>query len=165
MKQFSIRKATLNDANQISVIWSVICAERIYTAVNIPFSPEQERQYISSLTHREAIFIAEKSDQIIGFQSLDLWAKYTDSFDHVGVVGTFILPEWRQKSIGTELTKKMFNFARMNSYEKLIIYVRSKNSGAITFYKNMGFIEKGILTRQVKIDNQYDDEIFLELFL
>jgi hypothetical protein len=25
-----------------------------------------------------------------------MWAKYTDSFDHVGVVGTFVLPNWRQ---------------------------------------------------------------------
>ena len=165
MMQFSIRKATPNDATQISKIWEVICAERTYTAVNLPFSPEQEKQYISSLSNREATFLAEKPDRIIGFQTLDLWAKYTDSFDHVGVMGTFILPEWRNKGIGTQLAKKTFTFARVNNYEKVVIYVRANNIGAITFYKNLGFIEKGILTRQVRIDNQYEDEIFLELFL
>lgn len=165
MNDFCIRKATPNDALQISQIWKVICAERIYTAVNVPFSPEQEKQYISSLSNREAIFMAEKSDQIIGFQTIDLWAKYTDSFDHVGVIGTYVLPESRQKGVGIELAKKTFNFARLNNYEKLIIYVRSKNVRAMTFYKKLGFIEKGILSRQVKLDNQYDDEIFLEFFL
>lgn len=161
----SIRKAIPWDATGISQIWEVICAERTFTAVNLPFSPEQEKQYISSLSNREAIFLAEVKDQIAGFQTLDLWAKYTDSFDHVGVLGTFILPEWRRKGIGTQLAKKTFIFARTNKFEKLIIYVRSTNIGAITFYKNLGFIEKGILTRQVKIDNHYEDEIFLELFV
>jgi len=165
MMQLSIRKATPNDATQISKIWEVICAERTYTAVNLPFSPEQEKQYISSLSNRETIFLAEKQDQIIGFQSLDLWAKYTDSFDHVGVMGTFILPEWRQKGIGTQLALETFKFARRNNYEKIIIYIRALNAGALTFYKNLGFIKKGILSRQVKLDNQYEDEIFLELFL
>jgi len=161
----SIRKAIPGDAIEISQIWEVICAERKFTVVNILFSPEQEKQYISSLSNREAIFLAEMKDKIVGFQSLDLWAKYTDSFDHVGVLGTFILPEWRQKGIGTKLTKNTFDFSRRNNYEKIIIYVRSKNIGAQTYYKKLGFIEKGKLSRQVKFDNRYEDEIFYEIFL
>lgn len=163
--QISIHKAIPEDAKEISQIWEVICAEKTFTAVNLPFSPEQEKQYLSSLSNREAIFLAEVKDQIVGFQSLDLWAKYTDSFDHVGVIGTFILPEWRKIGIGTKLAKNCFDFARRNKYEKIIIYIRSKNIGAQSFYKRLGFIEKGILSHQVKIDNQYEDEIFLELFL
>jgi ribosomal protein S18 acetylase RimI-like enzyme len=85
--------------------------------------------------------------------------------DHVGIVGTFILPEWRNKRIGKQLAEYTFNFARNNDYEKIVIYVRANNSGAIAFYKELGFIQKGILSRQVKIDGQYEDELFLELFL
>ncbi|MFX1570475.1 MAG: GNAT family N-acetyltransferase [Promethearchaeota archaeon] len=159
------RKANVKDAEEISAIWSVICSERIYSAVNRPFTTEQEREYISSLSEREGIFVAEKDNQITGFQSLDKWAKYSDSFDHVAVIGTFVLPSWREKGIGRQLTQYVFNFARNHSYEKIVIYVRASNSGAITFYKNLGFIQKGILKLQVKIDDQYDDEIFMEFFL
>ena len=160
-----IRKASVEDAEEISSIWRVICSERIFSAVNKPFTTEQEREYISSLSKREGIFVAEVNNQILGFQSLDKWAKYSDSFDHVGIIGTFVLPKWRKKRVGSQLTQYVFNFARNHNYEKIVIYVRASNSGAITFYKNLGFVQKGTLTRQVKIDDQYDDEIFMEFFL
>ena len=163
--QTFIRKASTADAEAISSIWEVVCAERKFSALNKPFSPQQERDYISSLSDREGIFIAEVKKQIIAFQSLDLWAKYTDSFDHVGTVGTFLLPKWRRNSIGRQLASYTFRFARLNGYKKLIIYVRAQNAGAINFYKSLGFIQKGVLTDQVVIDGQYEDEIFMELFL
>lgn len=163
--QISIRKADPEDAIKISQIWEIICSEKIFSAVTRPFTFEQQQDYMSGLSEREGIFLAEVKSQVIGFQSLDLWAKYTDSFNHVGVIGTFIIPEWRKKGIGTQLAKETFTFARIKKYEKIIIYIRSLNAGALTFYKNLGFIEKGILSRQVKIDNHYEDEIFLELFL
>ena len=163
--QTSFRKASIADAEAISSIWEVICAERIFTAVNKPFTPQQERDYISSLSNREGIFVAELENQIIAFQSLDLWAKFTDSFDHVGQIGTFILPKWRRNTIGRQIAGYTFRFARLNGYKKLVIYVRAQNGGAINFYKSLGFVQKGVLTEQVFIDGQYEDEIFMELFL
>lgn len=161
----SIRKATVQDAEEISNIWTVICSERIYSAVNKPFTPQQERKYISSLSDREGIFVAEVEGQIIGFQSLDKWAEYSDSFDHVGVIGTFVLPEWRKKNIGYKLAQFTFNLAKEHDYEKFVIYVRAGNSGAIRFYENLGFVQKGVLSNQVKINGGYEDEIFMEMFL
>jgi len=160
-----IRKANPQDADDISALWTIICSERIYTAVNKPFTPQQEKEYITSLSDREGIFLAEKQDRIIGFQTLDKWARFTDSFNHVGTIGTFVHPEWRGKKIGRKLADYTFNFARKNNYEKLVIYIRANNTIAIKFYRKMGFIEKGTLSRQVKIDNQYEDEIFMEMFL
>ena len=165
MKDLNIRKALIDDAKAISSIWKVISAEKIYTAINNPFTSEQERTYIAQLSDREGIFLAEIKKRIVGFQSLDLWAKYTNSFDHVGVIGTFILPNWRRNGIGEHLARFTINFARLNRYEKIIIYVRGSNNNAQNFYKKLGFIKKGVLARQVKLDGNYDDEIFMELFL
>ncbi|MHA2007558.1 MAG: N-acetyltransferase family protein [Promethearchaeota archaeon] len=163
--QVSIKRADITDAESISLIWGIICSERIYSAINKPFTPQQEREYISSLSEREGIFLAEIENQVIGFQSLDLWAKFTDSFDHVGTIGTFLLPGWRGNHIGRQLADYTFRFARENGYEKLVIYVRARNNRAINFYKNLGFTRKGILTDQVRIDGNYEDEIFMEMFL
>ena len=104
MIQFIIGKALLEDAEQISNIWKVICEKRIFSAVSCPFTLEQEREYMISLSDREGIFVAKVENQIIGFQSLDKWAKYSDSFEYVGVIGTFVLPKWRKKCIGNQLT-------------------------------------------------------------
>ena len=163
--QINTRKATINDAKAISAIWKIICEERIYTAVNKPFTPEQVKEYISSFTERECIYLAVVNDFVVGFQSLDLWAKYTDSFDHVGTIGTFVLPEWRNNKVGYKLAESTFEFARSNEFEKLVIYVRSGNSKAQKFYKSLGFKPKGTMEKHVKIDNKYEDEIFMELFL
>ena len=163
--EFLIRRATPDDAEAISAIWEVVCAERVYTAVDRPFTPQQEREYIASLSDREAIFLAEVEGRVVGFQSLDLWADYTDSFAHVGVIGTIILPEWRGKGIGRRLARHTFDFARAHGYEKLVIYVRAGNAGAQAFYRSLGFVPKGVLVKQVKIDGRYEDEVFMELFL
>ncbi|MBE9473062.1 MAG: GNAT family N-acetyltransferase [Chloroflexi bacterium] len=161
----TIRRATLDDAEAISAVWEIVCAERVYTAVNRAFTPQQERDYIASLSDREGIFLAEVDGRIAGFQSLDLWARYSDSFDHVGVMGTIILPGWRRRGIGHRLAEHMLAFARANGYEKIVIYVRVGNAGAQVFYRSLGFVPKGTLARQVKIDGQYEDEVFMELFL
>jgi ribosomal protein S18 acetylase RimI-like enzyme len=163
--QVTVRRATPEDAESISAMWEVVCAERVYTAVNRAFTPQQERDYIASLSDREGVFLAEVDGRIVGFQSLDLWAKYTDSFDHVGVMGTIILPAWRRRGIGRRLAEHVLDFARANGYEKIVIYVRAGNAGAQDFYRNLGFVPKGVLARQVKIDGQCEDEIFMELFL
>jgi ribosomal protein S18 acetylase RimI-like enzyme len=161
----TIRRATPDDAQAISAIWEVICAERIYTAINRPFTPQQERDYIASLSDREGIFLAIVEDEIVGFQSLDLWAKYTDSFDHVGVMGTFVLPQWRRRGIARRLAAHSLDVARASAYDKIVIYVRAGNTNAQAFYRSLGFVTKGVLAKQVKIDGQYEDEIFMELFL
>lgn len=160
-----IRRATVGDAQAISAIWEVICAERVYTAVSRPFTTEQEREYIASLSEREAIFLAEADGEVAGFQTIDQWAKYSDAFDHVGVIGTFILPQWRHQGIGRRLAEHTLRFAHAHGYEKLVIYVRAGNVGAQSFYQRLGFVPKGVLSRQVKIDGQYEDEIFMELLL
>ncbi|TET52465.1 MAG: GNAT family N-acetyltransferase [Anaerolineales bacterium] len=146
-------------------MWEAVCAERVYTAVNRPFTLEQERDYIASLSDREGIFIAEVDGQVVGFQSLDRWATYTDSFDHVGVVGTILLAEWRRRGIGRRLAEHTFDFAREKGYEKIVVYVRAGNMGAQAFYGSLSFVARGSLERHVKSDGQYEDEVFLELSL
>ncbi len=163
--QITIRRATPKDGETISAVWETVCAERVYTAVNQPFTPQQEREYIASLSDREGAFVAEIGGRIVGFQSLDLWAKYTDSFDHVGVMGTIILPAWRREGVGRCLAEYTLDFARANGYEKIVIYVRGGNARGQSFYRSLGFVPQGVLARQVKIDGRYDDEVFMELFL
>ncbi|RLC94933.1 MAG: histone acetyltransferase [Chloroflexi bacterium] len=163
--EVAIHRATPQDAEAISAVWEVVCAERVYTAINRAFTPQQEREYIASLSGREGTFLAEVESRIVGFQSLDLWAKYSDSFDHVGVMGTIILPAWRRRGIGRRLAEHTLEFAQANGYEKIVIYVRGGNVRGQAFYRSLGFAAQGVLARQVKIDGRYDDEVFMELFL
>ncbi len=122
----NLRKAILKDAERISYIWDVICSEKIYSAVNIPFTAQHERNYILSLSEREGVFLAEVEKDIVGFQSLELWSKVINSFEHVGSIGTFILPQWRGKNVAYSLANYTFEFARFSLIRLLLEYMQCK---------------------------------------
>jgi hypothetical protein len=50
-------------------------SERVYTAINKPWSADQQRHHLASLSPREAIHVAEiERDALIGYQTLEFWA-------------------------------------------------------------------------------------------
>ena len=163
---FAIPTATGADAEAIIAILEGIAAERIYTAINRPWSADQQRQYLQSLSAREAIHVAETArGAIIGYQMLELWAPTLESMAHVGQIGTFLRPAWRRQGIGEALFQRTLGFARKHGFLKFVIQVRSSNVSAQGFYRRLGFRECGRLTRQVRIGKQEDDELILEFFL
>src|SRR5262245_29176969 len=119
---YAIRRATEADAEGIIAILEGIASERIYTAINKPWTADQQRQHLLSLSVREAVHIAESDREgIIGYQTLDLWAPTLDSMAHVGQVGTFLRPAWRRQGIGEALFNRTADFARKCDYLKFVI--------------------------------------------
>ncbi len=165
MDTLSLRRATPADAASITAIWQAIAAEKVYSAIDRPFTIEEERAYIESLSAREAIFLAEFDARVIGFQTLDLWARSINSMRHVAQLGTFVLREWRGRGIGRRLAAHTLAFARTQGYEKIVVFVRASNGRAQRFYAGLGLKTCGRLARQVEIDGAYDDEVLMELFL
>lgn len=166
MSKVEIRRALETDADGIVKVWEQIARERIHSAIDRPFTVDEQRCYLQSLSSREAIFVAiSESCQILGFQTLDLWAHTIHSMRHVAQLGTFLLPEWRHRGIGRALFRNTLEFARSANYVKFVIQVRASNVAAQSFYRQLGFQECGRLRRQVRIDGEEDDEILMELFL
>jgi ribosomal protein S18 acetylase RimI-like enzyme len=163
---FTIRRAAETDSEKILSVLEIVAAERIYSAIDRPWALDQERLYLRSLSPREATHVAAtESDEIIGFQNLDLWAGPVLSMSHVGQIGTFLLPDWRRRGVGQALFRVTQAFARAAEYSKFVIQVRASNLSAQAFYKSLGFRECGRFARQVRIDGQEDDEIMMEFFL
>ena len=82
------------DAAAIIAILEGIASEQIYTAINKPWSADQQRRHLISLSPRETIHLAEiEREGACGYQVLDLWAPTLDSMAHVGQLGTFLRPE------------------------------------------------------------------------
>src|SRR6266550_5081458 len=99
-----IRRATGNDSVQIVAIRQKIAAERVHSAIDVPWTVEEERRYIDSLSIREVVHLAiTEAGEIVGFQSLDLWEPTITSMKHVAQIGTFLLPEWRRRGVGKAL--------------------------------------------------------------
>jgi ribosomal protein S18 acetylase RimI-like enzyme len=163
---FVIRRATEADSEGVLSVLEIVAAERIFSAIDRPWSIEQERTYLRSLSPREATHVAvTDSGEIIGFQNLDLWAPLVNSMRHVGQVGTFLLPAWRRRGVGNALFRATQEFARSAGYSKFVIQVRASNTSAQAFYTSLGFGECGRFARQVRIDDMEDDEVMMEYSL
>lgn len=161
-----IRKATEADAPGLVAILHGIAAERVHSAIDVVWPVEEQRMSLASLSDREAVHIAvTPSGQIVGFQTLDLWAPTLTSMAHVAQLGTFLIPEWRRRGVGRLLFRATEAFARSVGYTKMIIQVRASNDPAKAFYRRLGFRACGRLARQVRIDDLEDDEILMEHFL
>jgi ribosomal protein S18 acetylase RimI-like enzyme len=161
-----IRKAIPEDAAQIVAVLEGIAAERIHSAITNPWTAGQQRQYLLSLSNREAFHVAIAPDGgLAGYQSLDLYSPYLDSMSHVAQVGTFLHPRFRGKGVGRALFAATREFATQAAYRKIVIQVRGSNGAAQSFYRKLGFTPCGRLTAQVLIDGVPDDEILMELFL
>ena len=163
--EFSIRRGSADDAAGIVAVLQVVTTERIYSAIDRPWTTEEQRRYIESRSVREAIHVAVNGPgEIVGYQCLDLHAPLT-SMAHVGELGTWLRPEWRRRGLGRALFRQTVAFATSHGYRKFMIQVRASNTSGRTFYRGLGFVECGRLARQVLIDGQEDDEIIMEFFL
>jgi L-amino acid N-acyltransferase YncA len=163
--ELGVRQALPEDATSVAKVLDSVIGERRYSALDTPFGEEEERSFITSLGPRGSLFVAEVNGEIVGIQTIEEYAKYTASMKHVGIIGTFVLRDCRGKGIGHALVERTFSFARQCGYEKIIVFVRATNEAALRFYRDLGFAEIGRASRQVKIEGEYDDELFLELFL
>jgi ribosomal protein S18 acetylase RimI-like enzyme len=161
-----IRSAVPEDAAGIVAVFTVIAAERVHSAIESPWTIEQERRYLEALSQRGVIHVAvDGSGEIVGLQILDLWSSTLTSMAHVGQLGTFLLPAWRGRGLGRSLWSVTLPFARAAGYRKLVIQVRGSNTRAQAFYRALGFTDCGRLSRQVMIDGVEDDELLMELFI
>lgn len=161
----TIRRATVDDAQGIVDVFNSIIEEGGLTSMYPTLTVEQEQAFIESLGPRSAMFVAEALGTIIGFQTIEPFAPWTRAMDHVAIMGTQVYKGFRRQGVGRKLAEASLTFARQQGYEKIVIYVRSDNETAQAFYRGLGFEPRGTLTRQVKIGDQYADEVFMEMFL
>ena len=161
----AIRPAGPDDVAGVVEVFNGVIAERRYTAMAEPVTVATEAAYMAGLGPRGVMFVAVVDGRIVGFQTLEPFAAFTTSMDHVGILGTQLVPDWRGRGVGLALWEASTAFAREQGFEKILIYVRAGNAGALRFYRKLGFRDIGVARRQVCIDGVYEDEVFLEHML
>src|SRR5262245_24753172 len=137
--QITIRRATVDDAKEITGVINSVIAEARYTILDKPFSDEEERTFISSLGGRSALYVAEIDGKIAGVQVVDRFSTFANSTSHVATMGTWLRSEYRGRGVGRLLAEESFRFARSNGYRKIVIQVLADNEQALRFYRALGF--------------------------
>jgi len=157
-----VRSDDIADAAGVAEVLNSVIAEGRYTALTGHWTPEAELAFLQSLGPRSEILVAEVAGRIVGFQVLEPFVTYTSTMDHVAHLGTYVHADFRGRGIGKQLATATLAFAQAHGYEKSVIYVLAGNQGGLAYYRSLGFEERGMLTRQTKIDGVYYDEVFME---
>jgi len=145
-------------------VFNPIIESRAYTLFDTPFTVEAERSYIRGLSERDIfnVVVRTSDNTVVGFQSMAPFATYTNAFDHVGVVGTYVDLGSRRQGIAKSLFPVTFDTARQKGYEKILTYIREDNPAALATYQAHGFRIVGRADQHGKLNGQYVDVIIVE---
>ena len=127
--KITLRPATSSDVLNISIL-----EERVFPT---PWSEEPIRHDIE---HNESalVAVAEWDGNFAGY--LDVWQVVGE-----GQVNNFgVLPEFRDKGIGSQLMQYMMEWLLENGNLEISLEVRVSNEGAIRLYHRMGFRDLGV---------------------
>jgi len=156
-----------DDAKAIVEILNPIIEARVYTVFDAPFTIETEREYIQDFPKRGVFLVAVRKvdNKLVGLQSIEPFDEYTRTFNHVGVMGTYVDLKFHRLGIAGCLFEATFAAALLKGYEKIFTYIRADNLTALKAYTNQGFQIVGTAKKQAKIDGKYIDEVVIEKFL
>ncbi len=158
-----VREATVEDANGIIDVLNPIIEARANSVFTKKFTEQEEREFITQFPKRGVFNVAVTSaGKIAGFQTVEPFGAYTSSFDHVGIIGTFVGINFQQQGVGKILFHATFQAARSKGFEKLFAYVRADNVAGLKAYFGQGFTQVGIAKNHAKIDGKYVDEVIIE---
>jgi ribosomal protein S18 acetylase RimI-like enzyme len=96
---------------------------------------------------------------MIGFSS----KKDKTNLRHKGEIwGLYVKPDYRTKSIATNLIQHVVDSAKENlGTEQILLKVAVPNTKAYSLYLKLGFLVYGTEIRALKVDNQYVDEYLM----
>ena len=164
---WEIRNVHIEDAQSITEVLNPIIESGLYTILDKPFTVEAEKEFIANFPKRGVFHVAANptTQKIAGFQTVEPFATYTQAFDHVGIIGTYVDQSVRRQGVSASLFAATFEALPNQGYEKIFAYVREDNPKALAIYLKHGFRIIGTAQNHAKINGKYVDEILIEKFL
>jgi L-amino acid N-acyltransferase YncA len=161
-----IRNVRETDAATIVELLNPIIRAGIFTAMDEPFSEEEQTDFIRNFPQHGIYHIAMDGDtqKVLGIQ--DVMPVATSSvFRHVGEISTFVALDSHRQGVGQSLSAATFKAAKEHGFLKLRATVRVDNSQALSFYQGQGFELIGIAKKHAFLHGKYIDEVLLEKFM
>ena len=137
-----------------------------FGAEGIPVSIEKEAAFLASVEDSDAavFYVAKAGTEIVGTASYSAFTK--ERMAHRGECGISVRKPFWNRGIGTDLLKKILDFAKNTAGSEIVsLEVRSDNKAAIHLYEKFGFQKIGTFRGYFKIAGVPVDFDIMELFL
>lgn len=158
-----IRDASIDDALKMIEYLEFVSGESdnlTFGKGEVNITAEQEKSIISeSINDPLSLFIVGEVDGTIA-SMLNFHGGKRPRTMHTGEFGITVRKDYWNLGIASEMIKYMIAWAKTSkAIRKINLRVRSDNEKAIKLYKNMGFCEEGIITRDFLINGVFYDSI------
>lgn len=102
---------------------------------------ESQSAFIRDFPERDVFHVAvcDKSQRILGMQDVLPVTREGGAAPEVGEISTFVAMGEQGKGIGRDLSQTTFREARRKGMIKLAAAIRADNTGAVAFYRALGF--------------------------
>jgi len=147
MVDLNIRKATADDAGELTDLLNEIIAAGGTTAMEVALSPAEFRKWFIDGPSVFACHVAETDRGLAGFQEI---SRYGDLPDGWADIGTFSRKHPKISGVGTALFAATLAAAPMLDIQLINATIRADNIGGLAYYAKMGF-ETYSITKDVPL--------------
>ena len=168
-KELVIREARKEDAAELVNYLNIVGGESdnlTRGANEFDMTVEQEEAFIESSANNPsaALLVGTVDNQIVC--SAIIGAQQHARLAHNAGIGMSVSKKYWGQGVGTHLMNALINFAKSTGTIEIIhLEVKADNERAIALYKKSGFQEIGRYPKKMKINNQYHDNILMNLYL
>ena len=162
-----IKEPEPEEAPQILEYVNKIAGEIHFLTTNngqFEVSIEQERQFVKEYQNsaNKLFIIAKVGDVLVG--SLTFTGGAREKTMHTGEFDFSVMKKYWGWGIGSKLVDTVIEWAKSTQViKKINLRVRSDNDGAIAVYKRLGFAMEGLILRDICINEEFFDNVFMGL--
>ncbi|WP_347551954.1 GNAT family protein [Pseudalkalibacillus hwajinpoensis] len=126
---------------------------------------EAQRERIEKMEkdRHSRIFVAEKSDTLIGYLIVIGGQAKRNRHSAYLVVG--ILKEYRGNGVGSKLFIELEKWAKDQDIQRLELTAVTRNEAGLALYRKAGFEVEGVKRRSLLINDEFVDEYYMSRLL
>jgi L-amino acid N-acyltransferase YncA len=136
MAHLTIRKATADDAQELSGLLNEIIEAGGTTALEAPLSPDQLADWFITGEFALTCHVAQAGSGLAGFQFLNLYENRPEGWADIG---TFARRSPKIPGVGTALFSATVSVAKERNIDFINATIRADNGGGLAYYEKMGF--------------------------
>lgn len=169
MENIIYRNPSVEDAQKIVDFYNFVGGETSYLSFEkdeYPLDVDAQVASIKSLEGNQTniMIMAMDGDEIAGIATINSSHKIKSR--HEGELGIVVAKKYQGKGIGTELIKRLIEWARGNGVTTRIrLDTRADNINAVSLYLKFGFQFEGCLKNSTLLNGKYYDLYVMGMML
>lgn len=153
-----IRRATPADAAALVALMHRCYQERLYYHTSTYDTTPVEQ---APLIERDLYVVADVEGVLAGWAEIS--PARAEFLRHSGNLGMGIDRPYRDAGLGRHLLAAVLDLAREAGLERVTLYANASNTRALALYEKAGFVRDGLLRREIKDGDRYDDVVIMGL--